>query len=280
MKKGIALGAAVLAVAVVAGVARADVLLTDPFTAPRNDAGGVVNTNDLNQNIARQGGTLAPVTYSLAFGPGHYGHQLGNVNAVDELLVADFPQSTSSLNHNFNGALSQGGLRIAFDLDSLPNVYTGFGSDNWGAVNLGMSQGAQLVNVNQNLLHFGILFRDDGRIQAFDGNAVVTPNPEPNYTAAPGGFHHIELMITDADGNPFDGVGDTSIEAFADGSTTASFSYTKVGGFADNFINFQGSARAHFDNLVIEQLPEPGAAGVLAFVSLALLRRPRSTRST
>lgn len=273
MTKGTVLGAAALAVAVVAGAARADVLLTDPFTAPRNDAGGVVNTNDLNQNIARQGGSLGPITYSLAFGPGHYGHQLGNGAAIDELLVADFPQSTSSLNQNFNGPLSQGGLRIAFDLDSLPNSYTGFGSDNWGAINLGASQADQLVDVNGPQTHFGILFRDDGRIQAFDGNVVVTPNPEPNYTAAPGGFHHIELLITDADGNPFDGVGDTTIEAFADGSTTASFSYTKFGGFTDNFINFQGSARAHFDNLVIEQLPEPGAAGVMCVAALALLRR-------
>ena len=57
-------------------------------------------------------------------------------------------------------------------------------------------------------------------------------------TASPGGFHHIELLITDTDGNPFDGVGDTTIEAFADGSTTASFSYTKFGGFTGNYISF------------------------------------------
>jgi hypothetical protein len=275
MKMGTRLRCAALAIALIAGAAHAEVLLTDPFTAPRDLAGAVVNTNDLNQNIARQGGTLAPVTYSMAFGPGHYGHQLGNLNAVDELLVADFPASTSSLNRNFNGALSQGGLRIVFDLDSLPQVYTGYGSDNWGAVNLGASQADQLVNVNQGLTHFGILFRDDGRIQAFDGATVVTPNPEPTYTSAPGGVHHIELLITDADGNPFDGSGDTTIEAFADGSTTPSFSFTKAGGYSDNFINFQGSARAHFDNLVIERVPEPGSAAVLGLGSLSLLLRRR-----
>ena len=275
MKRGLCLGAAALAVAVLAGAARAEVLLTDPFTAPRNDAGGVVNTNDLNQNIARQGGTLAPVEYSLAFGPGHYGHQLGNVNAVDELLLADFANSTASLNQNFNGALSQGGLRIAFDLDSLPEVYTGFPATSWGAVNLGASQANQMVNVNQALPHFGILFRDNGAIQAFSGNAVVSGTPEPIYTSSPGGVHHIELLVTDVDGNPFDGTGDTTITAFADGSATPAFTYTVVGGFADNYMNFQGSARAHFDNLVIEQVPEPGISGAVGFLSLALLRRSR-----
>ena len=275
MKIGTVLGVAALAACVVAGAAQAEILLTDPFTAPRNDAGGVVNTNDLNQNIARQGGTLGPVNYSLAVGPAHYGHQLGNVNAVDQLLLADFANSTASLNRNFNGALSQGGLRIAFDLDSLPNVYTGFPATSWGAVNLGATQADQMVNVNQALPHFGILFRDNGAIQAFSGNAVVSGTPEPIYTPSPGGFHHIELLVTDVDGNPFDGAGDTTIAAFVDGAATPAFTYTVVGGFADNFMNFQGSARAHFDNLVIEQVPEPGVAGALCVASLALLRRRR-----
>src|SRR5688572_16151676 len=68
------------------------VLVNDNFNANTG------NVNDLNVDIARQTGTLAPITYSLAGGPGHYGHQLQNANAQNQLLLADFPNSTSSLN--------------------------------------------------------------------------------------------------------------------------------------------------------------------------------------
>src|SRR5213594_3375766 len=72
------------------------VLVLDNFNA------NTPNTTDLNVDIGRQTGTLAPITYTMANGPGNYGHQLQNVNAPDQLLVADFPQSTSSLDFNFN----------------------------------------------------------------------------------------------------------------------------------------------------------------------------------
>ena len=98
---------------------------------------------------------------------------------------------------------------ISFDLDSVPTTYNGT-PDNWGCINLGLSQADQLANVNQGVPHFGILFRAAGTLQAFDGAGVVSPNPEPIYTSrGPGTTNHIELVITDADGNPFDGSGDT-----------------------------------------------------------------------
>jgi hypothetical protein len=224
------------------------VLLSDNFNA------NTANTTDLNVDITRQTGTLAPITYTMANGPGHYGHQLQNPNALNQLLVADFANSTSSLNQNFNGANSAGGLVISFEVDGKPAVYDG-GSDNWGCINLGAAQADQMVNVNGGQAHFGILFRAAGTIQAFDGGAVVSPSPEPAYTTSPGSFHHIELVITDADGNPFDGLGDTIIEVFSDYKPLPVWTYRKVGGYANNYINLQGSYRAHFDNLVISQLP-------------------------
>lgn len=225
------------------------VLVNDNFNA------NTVNTFDLNVDIARQTGTLAPIQYSLAGGPGHYGHQLQNANAQNQLLLADFPNSTSSLNQNFNNLLSAGGLVISFDVDSVPTVYGG-SPDNWGCINLGMAQADQMVNVNGGAAHFGILFRANGRLQAFDGGGVVSPNPEPVYsTKPPGSTNHIDLVITDTDGNPFDGVGNTIIEVFANGGALPVWTYTKAGGYANNYINLQGSFRAHFDNLIITQLP-------------------------
>ncbi len=229
---------------------KAGVLLRDSFDANSG------NTTDLNTDVARQTGSLAPILYTMANGAGNYGHQLQNENARNQLLVADFPQSTSSLNFNFNGANSVGGLKISFDLDSIPTVYGGT-ADNWGCINLGAAQSDQLVNVNGGQAHFGILFRGAGTLQAFDSSgAPVSPNPEPVYsTLAAGSTNHIDLIITDADGNPFDGVGNTVIEVFANGGSLPVWSYTKAGGYANNYINLQGSFRAHFDNLTIEQLP-------------------------
>ena len=226
-------------------------LLRDTFDAATG------NVNDLNVDLARQSGLLAPVSYTLAGGPGHYGHQLQNGNALNQLLVADFPNSTSSLNVNFNGANSAGGLKISFDLDSVPTVYGG-DPGNWGCVNLGMSAADQMVNVNGGQAHFGILFRATGTIQAFDGGSVVSPGPEPVYSILPpGSFNHIDLIITDADGNPFDGSGNTVIDVYANGSVLPVYSFTKAGGYANNYINVQGSFRAHFDNLEISRL-DPG----------------------
>ncbi len=240
-----------LAAAFLAGTAAglpAAVLFTDNFDA------NTPNTTDINVGLGRQTGTLAPIAYTLASGQGHYGHQLQNVNAPNQLLLADFPNSTTSLNLNCNNIFSAGGLKISFDVDSIPTVYGGT-ADNWGCINLGASQSDQLVNVNGAQTHFGILFRGAGTLQAFDGSAVVSPSPEPVYSTRPAGTtNHIDLVITDADGNPFDGVGNTTIEVFANGGPLPVWTYTKVGGYANNYINLQGSFRAHMDNFTIEQL--------------------------
>lgn len=225
------------------------VLVLDTFDA------NTANTSDLNVDLARQSGVLAPVPYTMAVSPTHYGHQLQNPNAVNQLLLADFPNSTVSPNYNFNGAQSQGGLKISFDVDSMPTVYGGT-ADNWGCINLGMAAADQLANVNQGVNHCGILFRAAGTIQAFDGGAVISPSPEPVYsTRAPGTYNHIDLVITDTDGNPFDGAGNTIIEVYANGGPLPVWTFTKAGGFADNYINFQGSWRAHLDNLSVVRLP-------------------------
>ena len=227
------------------------VLLQDNFDAS-------TATTDLNVGLERQTGVYAPIGYRMGGGPGNYGHQLQNGNAQNQLLLADFPQSTSALNFDFGGAHSAGGLQISFDLDSMPAVYGPQDSGNWGCINLGMGAADQLANVNQGVEHFGILFRASGLIQAFDGGTTVSPSPDVVYsTELPGTTNHIDIIITDTDGNPFDGSGDTVIDVYANGSVAPVWSYTKVGGYAHNFINVQGSYRAHLDNLTVTQLDPP-----------------------
>ena len=128
------------------------------------------------------------------------------------------------------------------------------------AVNLGASEADRNVGVNGGATHFGILFRANGKIQAFDGSTSVTP-VEPNWAADgnySGQLHHIDLVLTGlGDGNPFDGAGDTQIDVYADGGAVPVYSFTKTGGYAQNYVNCQSSFIGDFENLVITAMNPP-----------------------
>lgn len=110
------------------------------------------------------------------------------------------------------------------------------------------------VFINQSPTHFGVLFRANGHFAAFDGETNLTPAnsnwaPDGNYS---GKLHRFEILCTDSsDGNPFDGSGGTKIEVFIDEGPTPILTYTKLGGYADNYVNLQAFAIGDFDNLEI-----------------------------
>ena len=60
------------------------------------------------------------------------------------------------------------------------------------------------------------------------------------------------------DANPFDGVGETRIEVYANG--VLRYTFTKTGGYAQNYINFTSSHIGGVDNLVIARLNATPAA--------------------
>jgi hypothetical protein len=248
---------------------RGRLLLTDSFNSG-------VNEYNVSYNVAdRQTGALAPLTYT-EIGP-DYQQQVGNTANVHphSLLLAD--GGGVAINHNFNGAESALGLKISFDLD--PNWLV---NDQWGAVMLGGDNPFNAA-VNGSNTHFGVLFRGDGRLQAFDGSTNLTP-VEPNWGGTAGALHHFDIVLTDAtDTNPFNGVGETTIDIFVDGGTVPVYSFTKGGGgYANNYISFQGYFRSEFDNLMIFQtVPEPSSIALLSLAGLGLLlvvrRRKRGT---
>lgn len=233
------------------GASPPEILLLDNYTGT-----GTPDTMNLNFNLAgRQTGTLAPVTYTpsgnVQVGNSGEPHDGGNV------LLCAFG-GNGALDQNFNGAQSAGGLRISFDLD--PNSHVDHAdTTDWGAVNLGSSVANRNTTVNGGTPHFGILFRANGRLQAFDAGAVVSPAPEPNWLPDgnySGQLHHFDIVCTDTDGNPFDGVGSTIIEVFVDGGKLPVYTFTKAGGgYADNYINFQGAFIVDFENVEIARLP-------------------------
>lgn len=224
------------------------VLLQDDYTGAGNP-----DTNNVNFNLAnRQSGSIAPVT-SVKVGNTQIGNGTLGLGGNYQLLAFT---GTVSPQQNFNNARSEGGMRISFDVNPDNNV----NSDQWTAVNLGMAQADRHLFINNNLEHFGVLFRADGRIQAFDGATAV------NSTAiwAPGGnrggsgdFNNVHLEITDpTDDNPFDGVGQTDIAIFSslvNGGTTSIFNFSKGGGgYSENFVHVTSLDIGGVDNLVID----------------------------
>ncbi len=250
-------------------------LLTDNFYAPGNP-----DTYDVNFNLeARQGGRLAvggaTVTYTPA-GNQQVGNATGSVDGGNYLLSAF--NGTTALDHNFNDADSAGGLLIAFDM--APNLVANADTSVWGAISLGLSQADRNAFINTGAEHFGILFRGNGGIQAFDGSTDVTGGAGSWTSSTPvtNQLHHFELLLTDpTDSNPFDGVGQTNIDIFADGLSVYSFVKTG-GGYANNYINFSSTHIGGFDNLMIAQaVPEPSTfvLAALGLLGLGLLGRRR-----
>ena len=193
-------------------------------------------------------GQLAPVSYT-----GYGNAQVGGPAFSDFL---DFrPSGRAALNYNFNEENAEGGWQMSADFS--PNFTTGGGIPDpnlWVGVVIGANEADRTIFVNESPSHFGILFRMNGRLQAWDGNVLLTPN-EPDWLAGGmelGELHRFHIVASDPeDGNPFDGLGDTKIDVFIDDGTTAVFSFLKEGGYFNNSVNLQAEGNAIVDNLEI-----------------------------
>lgn len=154
-------------------------------------------------------------------------------------------------------------------------------------MNFGTSDGTRnaLPQSNDGI---GLLFAGNGTTQTFDAGTPVLSSSF--FPSADDAFHHIRIDIFDAlDGDPFDGVGDASIRAYADGETTPFLDYERGGAFTDNFITFfglgegaggDGVVRHAVDNLelsILTPVPEPTTLAYLAaaigLVALGVFRR-------
>ena len=171
----------------------------------------------------------------------------GPVALTNSSTKISLPDSTARVvDRNHNGALSKGGVVISFDFESNPDD-----ANDWVAVNLGMSSANKGVGVGSGAEHFGILFRENGGVQAFDGS-VSQSSPSPGIwssTARTNG--HIDIVCSDpTDGNPFDGVGSTKIEVYANHAAIPIYTFTKGnGGYANNYVNFVSNNRQNNANL-------------------------------
>jgi len=271
--RGIA-GMAMVAVLVTQAARADDLLFLDTFTV----SAGSVDVSFEYDAAGRQSGSLAPLTYSQ-FDGGQwfdFASQVGHSANPGAMLLtaADYNPDTQgrvSPDYNFDVA---GTTRIS--LDVIP------GDTSWQAINFGADASGRNQWILDGSAAFGILFKPDGVYEAYDGGVGVG---SASYTASPG-TNSILIEISDTDGNPWDGVGSTTIDVYADGSSTPFLSYTKAaGGYTDNYITLQafGSYNNGFvDNLSVsvEPIPEPttaalSVAGILALTSWGLRRRQR-----
>ncbi len=214
--------------------------------------------------------------------------QIGNSGAPGTLFLAgnSFTIGSASPEYNFDVDPGAGGyLSISFSLDPIIGDTT---SGDWGAITIGAGDNASFGSAGsgargQGILstapNFGVLFESDGGFQAFDGGTGVGSG---TYTGTPGGMIDFELRITGlTDGNPWDGVNDSLIEVFANGAGSPFYSFTKTGGYLDNFITLEafgssgGFSISTFDNLEIATVPEPGSASLILGAAILFARRRR-----
>lgn len=244
-------------------------LLSDDFTVKIFNSDGSVftgttDTTNLNyypygDSSRRQIGWIGWnfATNWVGSGNVQMGNPTAGIDAGNYLLVAG--GGKAALDRNFNGALSQGGLKVSFGM--APNATGNIDQSVWGSFNLGLSSADKLSAVNAAANHFGILFRGNGGIQAFDGNLDVTnsnlvsnPNKSWGGTSNNGTLYPFSVLLTDpTDNNPFNGVGQTNIDIYA--NETLIYSYVKGGGgYTDNYFNFGGLSVTGVDNFKIERL--------------------------
>lgn len=213
------------------------------------DAG---SSSDLNTDTAlRQTGRLAPLNYATTANP----PQIGDPGFPGGVLLTS--NSYLSPVHNFTE-----GRRFTLEFDVNPGIDDDPGdglSADWCAVVFGATAQNIFVNASDGV---GILFRNNGDIQTFDGGAAQYGGPGitggcPRDKA----FHvRIEVSAGNFTGAPVTVqmyVDDKLAQIGAGNATTL----TKAAGFKNNFVTLMGYGSPTpwlhgFDNLTVSAVPD------------------------
>ena len=282
---------AIAALSVLASHANANVVFSDNFAV-------TANSEDVNfqYNQGRQGGSLAPVTYStnLNDNPSYLtqvGHNLPGDPGNPFLLLGAknnvFPNLSAYNSVSPNASLADAG---ALGQSQYVNfgLYTVANPDNtgsWASILIGSTtqNGAPY-----NSTGLGIIFHANGGLEVFDNGTELTPaTPITTYSASSTAFNQFEIRLTDATtGNAYGGgTGAVLVELFENGAATPIFTYTRAGEFLANYVTLgaetdNGSQTVnYFNNLAVGNavVPEPVSCAVLILGPIGLLARRRRT---
>ena len=204
---------------------------------------GSFDANSEYNNGTRQSGVLSPISYAQSPAGADYHHQVIAGNAP-LLLVGDSTATGKvSPNYNFTNVAGVGVLdSVNFTMWLNDLNLAGYA---WASFSLG--GGSQNIEADAATPHFGIKFIRDtifggGNVmQFFDGNTWIggINYSFPNDIDPGAGYFNVLVTITNSTGgNPWIGVGTTTIKVYVNGSLVTS--YSKVGGYTNNYLTLQG----------------------------------------
>lgn len=269
MKKLLPLALLAAALPFLTETTSAVVLLTDNFTVTSN-------SQNVNQELAgRQGGTMAPLTYTSST---NNHHQVGN-SATDVGQPGGAPNSNFVLlatNGWFRSDMDVGGsaigpLTIGFDLYVRGTNPGGGAADRWGAFTLRAdSDGWPIAGAGE----FGFLIRGNGGMQVFQNGASINPAGWDTANFAMADRWTLTFSNTAGTGSAFNGTG--SQVTLMNGSTTIgtlALGQLNSTGLKLGFRNYE-NRYVGIDNLSVSTVPEPAAALLVpAALGLMALRR-------
>lgn len=233
----------IVQVNVAAGVGFPETLLTDNFNISEN-------TWDLNEGLnARQSGTLGTVEYiegenTAAGGLADDLTQVNNELYPNQLLIIGQGNGVSP-NHNFIE-----GTDFSVEVTVHPGPNWEFAdSTDWSSVIIGATTPNRFVNAHDG---FGVLFRNNGFIEVWDGSSNVFSSPTDNPLPAAPYRVRLEASTFSFDGDPVE------IRLFVNDEpyplSNNGMSYIKQSGFFGNYITLAGFGDAldhTFDDLEI-----------------------------
>src|SRR5438876_573596 len=194
-------------------------------------------SNDINlENSLRQSGNAAPLTYAANNGSNPDLIQLNNPDSPGRLrLNANGSVNLVSVspNHNF----TEGGeFTIEFDVDPGINDADSSSPD-WAAVVFGATRQNVSVNGSDGM---GILFRNQGDIQVFDGTTSIYGGNGDFPGGLPRTNFNVRIVVITAD---FQGSSPSAVSMFVNGTQVrisgADVAYVKTNGFRGNFVTLE-----------------------------------------
>ena len=231
------------------------VLLNDNFNVTQSSA-------DMNWQLPiRQTGALAEIPYIQSVDDTSAYHELTQRNGELQLSGDRNGGGVVALDNNFNHS---GDQIISFDFLPLTSDSDArVGNASWAAVTFGQSRDNALAFISSTD-GFGLLFRANGYYRPFNAG---TDMGDRRYTGTPVGQHHVDIWLSNADNQPFDGT-PVTVSAYLDHAATPFFTFVRQQGFTNDYVGLSmlsavGSdgriyyAASNFDNLQVAALPVP-----------------------
>jgi hypothetical protein len=217
---------------------------------------GNLDASDITSNpagLARRTG-IAATAIQLRSGLKQHGVLDGQLNFLSGARVRFHKSGNGSEWYNFaagavgEAILAAGGLRVEFDWIAGNNT-----SGNWVAVDMGIpSSGEPGTRVNHADTDYGILFRFNGGVQAFDNGTVVAGERPAGFAPTTVGTRHVVMDYTF---DSFDDDTPVSLVATVDGVVAYTATFTWAGNNGGLYMELETLENTRIDNIRLSTPP-------------------------